>query len=156
MDASSSAHDPIAAQQLIARYVGIVEEHTAANAFPASVETLPASKPAIKDAVRIVLEALAATNQLTSELEGFLEEALVALANFVDTELAVLATEHRQASEALEADPRQPRERLGSPNWAVVERTSQLAGEIARASAEEASALRREFRALVAALNSPR
>jgi hypothetical protein len=149
MDASSSALDPVAAQQLVARYVGIVQEHAAANAFPAPVTTLPASKPAIKNAVRVVLEALVATNQLTNELETFLEEAFVALANYVDAELAVLAIEHRQASAALEADPRPPRERFGSPNWAVVERTSRLAGEIARASAEEASALRREFRALV-------
>jgi hypothetical protein len=34
----------------------------------------------------------------------------------------------------------------------VVARTSRLAGEIARASAEEASTLRREFQALVAAV----
>ena len=156
MEASSSLRDPVEAQQLIARYVAIVEEHSAADAFPASVTTLPASKPAIKDAVRVVLEALIATNQLTNELEVFLEEASVALANYVDEELAVLATEHRQASHALEGDPRQPRERFGSPNWAVVERTSRLAGEIARTSAEDASELRREFRALLAALSKPR
>lgn len=152
MDQHASSIDPVAAQQLVARYVAVVEEHTTANAFPASAATLPASKAAIKDAVRTVLEALASTNQLTGELTAFLEDAFVALANYVDEELAALAAEHRRASTALEADPRQPRERLESANWAVVASTSRLAGEIARASADEASALRREFRSLVAAL----
>jgi hypothetical protein len=152
MDQHASSIDPVAAQQLVARYVALVEEHTTANAFPASAATLPASKAAIKDAVRTVLEALAITDQLTGELTAFLEDAFVALANYVDEELAALAAEHRRASTALEADPRQPRERLESPNWAVVASTSRLAGEIARASADEASALRREFRSLVTAL----
>src|SRR5262245_52099499 len=133
MSAGSSSQDPVAAQQLITRYAGMLEEHSAANAFPAPVTALPASKTTIKEAVRTVLEALVTTNQLTKELDGFLEEAFVALANYVDAELAVLATEHRHASEALEADPRQPRERLGSPHWGVVERTSGLVAEIARA-----------------------
>jgi hypothetical protein len=152
MDAHVSRLDPVAAQQLIARYVALVEEHSDADAFPASAATLPASKAAIKDAVRTILEALATTHQLTAELTSFLEDAFVALANYVDEELAALAAEHRRASTALEMDPRQPGERLGSPNWAVVARTSRLAGEIARASAHEASALRREFQALVATL----
>lgn len=149
MDAHASSLDPVAAQQLVARYVALVEEHTNANAFPASVATLPASKTEIKDAVRTTIQALAISDQLTEELTAFLQEAFVALANYVDEELAALAAEHRRASTALEADPRQPRERLESPNWAVVARTSRLAGEIARASADEASALRQEFRALV-------
>jgi hypothetical protein len=152
MDTHAPPLDPVTAQQLVARYVALVEKHTIANAFPASVATLPASKPAVKDAVRTVLEALAVTNQLTDELKDFLEDAFVALANYVDEELAALAAEHRRASEALEADPRHPRERLESPNWAAVVRTSRLAGDIARASADEAAALRREFQALVADL----
>jgi hypothetical protein len=150
MHAQAPDANPTTAQQLIARYVVLVEEHAVAHAFPASVATLPASKPAIKDAVRTVLEALAVTNQLTGELKDFLEDAFVALANYVDEELAALAAEHRRASDALEADPRHPRERLESLNWAAVARTSRLAGDIARASADEASALRREFQALVA------
>ena len=156
MDQAPSSSDPVAAQQLIARYVALIEEHTNGNAFPASIATLPASKTAIKDAVRTVLEALALTGQLTQELTTFLEDAFVALANYVDDELAALAAEHRHASTALETDPREPRERLESPNWAVLARTSRLAGEIARASADEASALRQEFRSIVAALPSPR
>jgi hypothetical protein len=144
--------DPNAAQQLVARFVTLVEEHASGNAFPASVATLPASKAEIKDAVRTVAAALARTNQFTEELTGFLEDAFVALANYVDEELAVLAAEHRNASAALEADPREPRERVASPNWMVVVRTSRLAGEIARASAEEASALRREFQSFLDSL----
>jgi hypothetical protein len=147
MDASSFL-DPAAAQELVARYVAVVEAHAAANAFPAPASTLPAPKAEIKAAVRTVLEALAMSNQLTDELEKFLEEAFAALANYVDPELAELAAEHRRASSALEADPRQPRERFETANWAVVARTSRLAGEIARASADEASALRREFQSL--------
>jgi hypothetical protein len=152
METRSPSLDPVAAQQLIARYATLVDEHASANAFPASASTLPASKTAIKDAVRTVLQALAISDQLTDELRSFLQDAFVALANYVDAELAALAAEHRRASEALEADPRHPRERLDSPHWAVLARTSQLAAEIARASAEEAVALRREFEALVATL----
>ena len=150
MDAHAPSRDPVSAQQLVTRYVAVVEEHTIANALPASAATLPASKAEIKDAVRTLLDALAITHQLTAELTAFLEDAFVALASYVDEELAALAAEHRRASAALEMDPRQPGSRLESPNWAVVSRTSRLAGEIARTSAEEASALRREFQALVA------
>jgi hypothetical protein len=153
MDARASSLDPAAAQDLVARYMALVEKDAAANAFPASAATLPAAKPVIKEAVRTVLEALARTDQLTGELKAFLEEAFVALANYVDEELAVLAAEHRSASEALETDPRQPRERLESANWAVVARTSRLAGEIARVSAAEASALREEFDRIVERLS---
>ncbi len=152
MDTHAASLDPVAAQQLVARYVALLEAHTAANAFPVSVAMLPASKPSIKDAVRTVLEALTITNQLTDDLKSFLEDAFVGLANYVDEELAALATEHRRASEALEADPREPRERISMANWEVLTRTSRLAGEIARASADEAAALRREFNSLVAAL----
>jgi hypothetical protein len=152
MDTSRTLLDPVSAQQLVARYVALVEEHTQARAFPASAAMLPAPKRVIKDAVRTVLEALANTNQLTDELRLFLQDAFVALANYVDAEQAALAAEHRRASEALEGEPRQPRERLDSPHWATVARTSQLAGQIARASAEEASALLQEFDALVTAL----
>jgi hypothetical protein len=148
MDATTSLN-PITAQHLVARYAALLEEHTNANAFPASVAALPASKLAIKSAVRTVLEALARTNQLTTELAAFLEDVYVALASYVPEEVAALAAEHRRASEALEADSRQPRERLESPNWGMLSRTSRLAGEVARASAEEAETLRREFRALV-------
>jgi hypothetical protein len=150
MDPHAPTLNPAGAQQLVARYVALVEEQTAANAFPASVATLPASKPVIKDAVKTVFHALMATGQLTGELKSFLEEAYVALSNYVDEELATLAAEHRRASEALEADPRQPSERLQSPNWTVVARTSRLAGEIARSSAVEAEELRREFQAIAA------
>ena len=153
VDAPSSSLDPVTAQQLVVRYVALVEEHAAGNLFPASAATLPATKTAIKDAIRTVLEALAGTHQLTEELTAFLEDAFVALANYVEGELAALAAEHRHASSALESDPREPRERLESANWAIVSRTSRLAGEIARASADEATALRHEFRSLVAALS---
>jgi hypothetical protein len=152
MDAHAPSLDPHTAQQLVARYVAIVEEHAGANAFPASVTTLPASKTAIKDAVHTVLDALAMSGQLTGELRSFLEEAFVALSNYVDDELSKLALEHRRASEALETDPRQPRERVESPNWQVVARTSRLAGEIARTSAVEAQALRQEFHSFLSAL----
>jgi len=152
MDAHPSTLDPAAAQQLVARYVALVEEHAAASAFPASIETLPASKTMIKEAVTTVLQALVMTGQLTRELTAFLEDAFVGLSNYVDDELATLAAEHRRASEALEAEPRQPGERVQSASWAAVARTSRLAGEIARASAVEADSLRREFQALVTAI----
>jgi len=144
--------DPVAAQQLVARYVAIVEECATQQSFPASVAKLPASKAAIKDAVGVVLQALAGTEQLTADLTAFLEDAFIALANFVDDELAALAAEHQRASAALEATSRNARERLESSNWAELARTSRLAGEIARASADEAAALRQEFRSLVATL----
>ena len=151
MDTPRRSLDPVSAQHLVARYAAIVQEHADAGVLPASVTALPAPKPAIKAAVRTGVEALAATGQLTDELQVFLEEVFVALANYVDDELAALAAQHRRASQALEDDPRDPRERLTSANWTVVARTSRLAGEIARASAREAAALRREFQNLVAA-----
>src|ERR1700741_3108819 len=98
MDAPNAPLNPVTAQQLVARYVALVEEHTNARAFPAPVTTLPASKAAIKDAVRMVLRALVASRQLTTELTEFLEEAFVALSNYVDEELAALAADHRRAS----------------------------------------------------------
>jgi hypothetical protein len=150
MDMQSPSRDASAAQQLVVRYAALLEDHSASNAFPAAVSTLPAPKPAIKTAIRTVLEALAATDQLTDELAAFLNDAFVALANYVDDELAALAAEHRGASDALEVDPREPRARLESGNWAAVARTSRLAGEIARTSADEASSLRAEFQGLLA------
>lgn len=152
MNGHRPTRDPAAAQQLVAEFAALVETHENAGAFPAPATTLPASKAAIKDAVRTVVLALSANGQLTTELAGFLEEVFAALANYVDQELASLAAEHRRASEALEAAPRQPRERLDSAHWASLARTSHLAGEVARASAEEAAALRQEFRAIVGSL----
>ncbi len=143
------ALDPVSAQQLVARYAAILEEHAAANAFPAPVTSLPAPKPAIADAIATVLYALAGSGQLTGELAGFLEDVHVSLASYVDDELAALAAEHRRAAEALEADRRHPRERMSSPSWDTLSRTSRLAGEIARASAEEAETRRGEFRELL-------
>src|SRR5262245_21071216 len=138
MDANSPSRDPARAQQLVARYAALVEEHTAANAFPAPATTLPAPKPVIKEAVRTVLEGLMVSGQLTEELKGFLEEAFVALANYVDVELAALAAEHRQASGALESDPSEPRERIESTKWKEYARLSRLSGGIEHGSDTEA------------------
>lgn len=143
------ALDPVSAQQLVARYAAILEEHSAANALPAPVTSLPAPKTAIADAIATVLYALAGNGQLTGELAGFLEDVHVALASYVDDELAALAAEHRRAAEALEADHRHPRERMSSPSWETLSRTSRLAGEIARASAAEAEVRRGEFREML-------
>lgn len=150
MQGHGMALDPVAAQQLVARYVALVDEQTRAHAYPAAVTTLPASKPEIKRAIEIAVEALMATDQLTGELQSFLEEAYVALSNYVDEELAALAAEHRRASDALEGETRQPRDRFDSPHWTTVARTSRLAGEIARTSAEEALALRAELQSRIA------
>jgi hypothetical protein len=150
MNAHGAALDPVAAQQLVTRYATLLDEQTRAQAFPAATTTLPASKAEIKRAIGVVFDALVATDQLTGELQSFLEAAYVGLANYVDEELAALAAEHRRASEALEAAPGQPRDRFTSPHWTVVARTSRLAGEIARASAEEAAVLRTEFQTAIA------
>lgn len=144
-----AALDPVAAHQLVARYASVLEEHATADAFPAPITALPASKSAIGDAIATVLYALAGTGQLTDELAGFLEDAHVALAAYVDDELAALAREHRRAAQALESDHRHPRERMQSPSWETLARTSRLAGEIARASAEEAEMRRAEFREML-------
>ena len=47
MDAHAPSRDPVAAQQLVTRYVAVVEEHTIADALPGSAATLPASKAEI-------------------------------------------------------------------------------------------------------------
>ena len=127
MDALSASLDPVAAQQLVARYATLVDEQTRAQTLPAAESVLPAPKPDIKRAIGVVLETMAATHQLNDDLELFLEDAYVALASYVDEDLAAVAAEHRHASDALDGE----------------------ALEILRASASEGCALRAEFHTLV-------
>lgn len=139
--------DPHTAQAIVATYVQTLEAHGAANSYPASARTLPYPKPTIKGAIVTCRATLERTGQLTDELHEFLESAYVALADYIDDELARALTEYREATVALETQPRVANERLRTHAWQRVAATGRLAGEIARSIAQEGVTLRHEFRA---------
>jgi hypothetical protein len=136
---------PEVAHRIVADYAGLLETQTQREIYPALLTDLPYPKETIKTAIQTSVAALAATDQLTTELRDFLEVAYVSLADYIDDELARLLREYRQAGEALEHDGRQSREKIGSPAWNLIADSSQLAGTIARAIAIETEQLRREF-----------
>ena len=139
--------DPQSAQTIVAEYVALLEQHAGAGTHPAPARTLPYPKPTIKAAIVTCLTALRETEQLTDELNEFLESAYVALADYLDDELVRALTEYREAAAALEAEERIARDKVQTAAWRRVADSSRLAGEIARSIAEDGALLRREFRA---------
>jgi hypothetical protein len=146
-----NADDPAIAQTIVAEYAAVLEKHDRNNVYPAPLDTLPYPKETIKTAIRTALAALASSGQLTDELLDSLEAAYVATADYIDGELARLLTDYREAGAALASGPRLASEKMMSEPWQVLARSGRLAGEIARAMAEEADALREEFRHLAGA-----
>ena len=136
--------DPESAQQIVAEYVRVLEAGDA-ELFPASIRKLPYPKQTIKSAILTCAATLQEMQQLTSEMRGFLEEAYVALADYVDEDLVRVMTEYREALAAV-ADVQAAREKLQTPAWQRIAETSRLAGEIAKSIASETTALRLEFR----------
>jgi hypothetical protein len=139
--------DPESAQQIVAEYAAVLEQHAGAQAHPASIRTLPYPKQTLKAAILTCTAALRGQGRLTDELREFLEEAYVFLADYVDDELVRVTSEFRESTALLAADSRVAREKVRTPAWQRVAETSELAGEIAKTIADDASALRREFRA---------
>jgi hypothetical protein len=141
--------DPHVAQQVVAAYVSVLERQDEQQAFPAPVSLLPYSRDTIKQAIGASTRALAASGQLTDELREFLEGAYVALADFLDEELVRLMRDYNRAADDLAHAPVAPGERVTSPSWQTLQRTSGLAGEIAKAVAADAAQLRVEFSRLL-------
>lgn len=139
--------DPESAQRIVTAYARVLE-CADATSLPAPLRTLPYPKQTIKTAILTCRAVLRATDQLDEELREFLEEAYVALADYLDDELVRVMTEYREALE-LVRDVRSPGERLQNPAWRRVSETSRLAGDVARSIADETAALRTEFRTAV-------
>ena len=136
--------DPESAQRIVAEY-GRLLERGDSQAFPASVRILPFPKQTIKAAILTCVTTLRETQQLTPDLREFLEEAYVALADYVDDDLVRVMAEYREALASV-ADIQTARNKLQSPAWQQIANTSRLAGEIARSIADDTAALRLEFR----------
>ena len=137
--------DPDSAQRIVAEYARVLERDDS-SAYPASVRTLPYPKQTIKSAILTCTATLRETQQLTSEMCDFLEQAYAALADYVDDDLVRIMAEYREALAAV-ADVPAARDKVQTPAWQRIAETSRLAGEIAKSIADDAAALRLEFRA---------
>jgi hypothetical protein len=138
---------PLEAQNIVTAYMTVLEQQYRANeAFPMPVSTLPYPKHLIKQSMRTMAGSLAVTGQLTAELHGVLEIAYTSLADYVDDELVQVMREYRQALSDLDTDGRMGREKASTPAWGRIAETGSLVARIARAIADEADALRAEFR----------
>jgi hypothetical protein len=148
-DETAGAHtmnpdDPESAQRIVAEYAHVLERDDA-TAYPASVRALPYPKQTIKAAIVTCAATLRQTEQLTSEMRDFLEEAYVGLADYVDDDLVRIMTEYREALTTV-ADVQAARDKVQTPAWQRIAETSRLAGEIAKSIADDTAALRLEFR----------
>jgi hypothetical protein len=137
--------DPESAQRIVAEFARLLEREDG-RALPAPVRTLPYPKQTIKHAILTCLETLKQTQQLTPDMHEFLEEAYVALADYVDDDLVRVVGEYREALASV-SDVRLARDKVQTAAWQTVAETGRLAGEVARLIADETSALRSEFRA---------
>lgn len=137
--------DPEAAHRIVADYVRVLEQADS-QVFPAPIRTLPYPKQTIKTAILTCAATLRETQQLTAEMCDFLEQAYAALADYVADDLVRVMTEYHEALTAV-TDVQSARDRLQTPAWQRIAETSRLAGDIARSIADDASALRQEFRA---------
>jgi hypothetical protein len=91
-----------------------------------------------------------AGDQLTDELREFLEEAYVALADYVGPDVSRLMLDYQRAGAEFASDTRLVKEKTATDAWRTITASSQLAGEIARSMAEEADLLRAEFQSFTA------
>lgn len=137
--------DPGAAQQIVAEYARMLERHAAEDVYPVPVTELPYPKPTIRAAIEQSVRTLSSMGQLSDELRDYLEIAYVSLADYVDMEVVTLMREHRRAAERLAIEGLPVNERVSSPAWTRMAETSRLAGEIAKAIADESQELRSEF-----------
>ena len=138
-------HDPESAHRIVAEYARVLE-HGDAQPFPGSIRALPYPKQTIKTAILTCVATLRAADQLTSEMREFLEQAYVALADYVDDDLVRVMREYHDALASVAA-VQSARDKQQSPAWQRVAQTSRLAGDIAKTIADDTAALRLEFRA---------
>jgi hypothetical protein len=137
--------DPESAQRIVADYARVLERGDQ-QVYPASIRSLPYPKQTIKAAILTCTAILRQSQQLTDEMRDFLEQAYVALADYVDDDLVRIMVEYREALASI-ADVHASRDKLQTPAWQRVADTSRLAGEIAKSIADDSAALRIEFRA---------
>ena len=142
--------DPAGAKQIVAEYARILNRDLERGRFPLPDDSLPHAKQTIKIAIETSLLALMSSGQLTQELRDFLETAYVSLADYVAPDLARLMREYTSAGDDLAADPRLAREKTSGAAWQTITDGSRLAGEIARAMADEADQLKSDFQKLIA------
>ncbi len=138
--------DPESAHRIVAEFAGLLEQHATDARLPASVRLLPYPKQTIKDAILTCKVTLHSTDQLTPDLLKMLEEAYVGLAEYIDDELVRIVMEYREAADALSADGQAARDKVHTPAWTRLAETGRLAGDVARAVADDAAVLRAEFR----------
>ena len=137
--------DPESAHRIVVDYARVLEQSDG-QALPAPVRLLPYPKQTIKAAIVACTHNLRVTRQLTDEMAGFLEQAYVALADYVDDDVVRVMAEYRESLSAI-ADVRKVQDKLHTAAWQHVAQASSLAGEIARTIAEDTAALRVEFHA---------
>jgi hypothetical protein len=139
--------DPESAQRIVADYARILEAEDT-HPLPASIRLLPYPKQTIKGAILTCTATLRQQARLTPEMLEFLEQAYVALADYLDDDLVRVMAEYRDALASV-ADVHAARDKVHTPAWQRIAGTSRLAGDIARSIADDTAALRREFRARV-------
>jgi hypothetical protein len=135
--------NPESAHGIVADYVRVLE-HDSNATLPTSIRALPYPKQTIKAAILTCATSLRASQQLTPEMHQFLEQAYVALADYVDDDLVRVMAEYHDALSSV-ADVHSARDKVQSPAWQRIAETSRLAGEIARNIADDTTALRLEF-----------
>jgi len=140
--------DPESAHRVVADYARLLERGDE-QPLPAPVRLLPHPKPIIKAAILTCASALGRDGRLTAGMRDFLEQAYVALADYVDDDLVRVITEYRQSLDEIAGLPG-AREKQQTPAWRRIVETGRLAGEIARSIADEGASLRLEFGARVA------
>lgn len=145
---------PTDGQRIVAAYLKVVETHAADDEYPCRIGDLPESKEIIRAAFKTCVTAMAASDQLTSELRDYLEIAYMSLADYVDEECFALLREYGRAGEELAADRRLAREKTQTDAWQRLSGQSRLAGQLAQTISEEANRLRDEFRSWPSALTA--
>lgn len=135
---------PESAQRIVADYLEMLARD-GAHAFPASVRALPYPKETIKTAILTNARALRATHSFTDEMHEFLEHAYVALAEYVEDDVARVMRDYHSALTASAGAPRRGTVRVAVGRQ--LDDSSRLVAEITRSIAADANALRREFRA---------
>lgn len=140
-----SPHVPEQAQQIVVAYAARLDEHAASGRQLLPLSTLPYPKAVIRQAIQTVTSAVFETKQMTGPMNEFLEAAYVALADYVDDDLARLLSQHFDAGAALEAEGAIGKEKTKTAAWRVAAETGPLVGRIGQAIAQESAELRLEY-----------
>jgi hypothetical protein len=142
--------NPADAQQVVIEYARMLERDIAENRHPARIDSLPFAKPVIQTAIRTSVGELAQSGRLTEDLRVYFETAYTSLAEYLEGELVDLLTEFQRSAEQLTHEAVAAGEKTRSAAWRTVAESGALAGEVARATTQEAERLRAEFRQFAA------